>query len=418
MTVSVRKTTWLASLGAGLEYYDFVVYGMMVGTLNTLFFASDATWIALMKAFAIFAIGYVMRPIGGLLFGSIGDVFGRKKIFVFIMLLMALATFAIGLLPTYAQVGSLAPLLLVFFRLLQGISFGAELPGAITVVAEYADQKQISTYSGFVLSSTSIGAILASLLLYLLSNFFSKEQISLWAWRIPFLLGGFLAVANYFIRKYLQETPAFLKSSSKPLSLKEPLQRLFRSHFRQVLSGIGMTLAAASLIIFGIYQPTYLSTYFHYDLSDIYLSMSIGLVWSAISLPLCGHLADRWGRIKTFFGASLVFMIVALPLFGLLLGGSFKILLAFQIVLQTAISFLMASYFALLAAAFPTSARYTGVALCYNLAFAFMSFSPLLMTWLIQKTLFPLAAAGFLMFCLLLGLLSLLGLKKSQSTHL
>ena len=418
MTLSVRKATWLASLGAGLEYYDFVVYGMMVGTLNSLFFASGEAWVDLIKGFAVFAVGYLMRPIGGLLFGAIGDVFGRKKTFVTIMLLMALATFAIGLLPTYAQIGGTASFLLIILRLVQGVSFGAELPGAITVVAEYAHRQKSSTYSGFVLSSTSFGSILASALLFLLSTCFTKAEIAAWAWRIPFLLGGSLAVANYFIRKYLQETPEFAQlqqSRRQPASLKEPIQTLFRSHLSRVLSGMGMTLIVSGMVIFGLYQPTYLSTYFGYGLSDIYLSMSLGLVWSSCSLPVCGYLADRFGRVKTFFSATLAFTLLAIPLFSLLPLGSLKTLILFQVLLQTFISFLMASYFALLAASFPTSARYTGIALCYNTAFAAMGFSPLAMTWLIKKTSMPFAPVGFLIGAALISLASLWPLYRRQS---
>ncbi|MBF8263563.1 MAG: hypothetical protein HW387_1228 [Parachlamydiales bacterium] len=411
MTITARKATWLASLGAGLEYYDFIVYGMMVSYLNTLFFVSGEAWIDLMKGFAVFAVGYLARPFGGLLFGMIGDTFGRKETFVFIMLLMAIATFAVGLLPTYAQMGMTAAVLLIALRLLQGLSFGAELPGAITVVNEYADPKKTSIHSGFVISSVSLGSILASLILFILSKNIDKQQILDWGWRIPFLLGGLLALANYFIRKHLQETPAFANLQSRRPSaiLREPLIQLWKNHRLMLAIGISMTVLVASLVIFNLYLPTYLSLHFQYQMPDIYLAMTYGLIWSAISLPICGFLADRFGRMKIFLFTCIAFGLIVFPLFHLLTFGGMGALTIFMMVYQTAISFLMASYFPLLAAGFPVQVRYTGIALCYNFVYAIMGSAPIAITFLIEKTNTPTAAIWFLIACAAISIAGILG---------
>lgn len=418
MSNSAKKTTLLASVGAGLEYYDFIIYGMMSSTLSTLFFASDHPHVALLKTFGVFAVGYAIRPLGGILFGMIGDTHGRKSTFLSVMLLMALATMGIGLLPTYEQVGILAPCLLLLFRLMQGLSFGAELPGAVTVVSEHTKKERHGIYSGFVISSVSIGATLASFILYLLTQSVAQEQILSWGWRIPFLLGGGLAVANYFIRKHLQETPEFsrLQTSRSRPPLTEPLISLIRFHKRELVCGIFMTMALASLVIFSLYLPTYLSTHFGFLPQDIYLAMTGGMLWSAFSLPLCGWLSDRIGQVKTFMGTCLLFAFGVFGLFSLLRQEQWLSLLFFMMLYQTAISFLSVSYFAQLSSAFSTAVRFTGIALCYNVAYSAMSCAPMVITALIFATGSPTSALWFLIAFALLGVVAAFFLSKRSLT--
>lgn len=418
MSNTAKKTTLLASLGAGLEYYDFIIYGMMSSTLSTLFFSADSPHVALLKTFGVFAVGYAIRPLGGILFGMIGDTYGRKSTFLAVMLLMALATIGIGLLPTYGQVGIAAPCLLLFFRLAQGLSFGAELPGAVTVVSEHTKKQSHGIYSGFVISSVSIGATLASFILFLLSKSVGQEQILSWGWRIPFLLGGGLAVANYFIRKHLEETPQFSqlqKTRARP-ALKEPLLSLIRFNKTELVCGIFMTMALASLVIFSLYLPTYLTAHFAFASQDIYLAMTYGMLWSALSLPLCGWISDRLGQSKTFIGTCVLFVLGVFGLFSFLRQGQWGSLLLFMILYQTVISFLSVSYFALLSSAFSTAVRFTGIALCYNVAYSAMSCSPILITALIFTTNTPASAIWFLIAFALFGMTAAYVLSKRSLT--
>ncbi len=400
MSQQTKKVAFLTSLGAGLEYYDFIIYGMLAGTLSTLFFSSTASWIANMKAFAVFAIGYFIRPVGGILFGMIGDTFGRKKTFLSVMLLMAIATFCIGLLPTYSSIGVTATCLLIFLRILQGLSFGAELPGAITVMSEYSEQRKRSTYSSFVMSSVSIGSMLASFILYLLTQAVDKTQMQEWAWRIPFLMGGLLALVNYFIRKFVQETPEFILLQQKrpQTSIKEPIFKLIRHFKKEMFIGIIMTGFVSSLVIFYLYLPTYLSAHYGYAPKDIYLAMTWGLVWSALCMPISGYIADHFGRIKIFLGTCLGFSIFGFLLFQLLSLNNLAALIAFTIIYQTIICFIFVSYLALLSLSFPTEVRYTGIALCYNIAYSLMGCLPVVVTALIQQTNSPQLGIWILIF--------------------
>lgn len=388
MAKVARRAALLSSLGAGLEYYDFIIYGMMAEQLGTLFFAGEDLWLSQIKAFAIFAVGYLIRPFGGILFGLIGDTFGRKKTFLSVMLLMAVSTMLIGLLPTTSQIGVWAPCMLVLLRMIQGLSFGAELPGAITVVCEYAEKQKQSLYSSFVISSIAMGSMLASFVLFLLTKNMAREQILDWGWRIPFLLGGLLAIVNYFIRKHLQETPEFsrLQNERPRNSLKEPLVHLAQKYYCEVLLGIGMTWFVASLIIFSLYLPTYLTEHFRYSVSDVYQAMTWGMIWSALFMPIAGRIADSFSKTKILLATCLGFCCGAFALFNMLHQQSSAILILFMVLYQTVIAFLMVSYFPLLATVFPTEVRYTGIAACYNISYSIMGCVPIVITVLIKFT--------------------------------
>jgi len=387
-----KRVAFLTSIGAGLEYYDFVVYGMMASYLSALFFPESDQTLSLLKTFGVFAIGYIARPIGGAFFGMLGDFLGRKTSFLAVMFLMAIATFSIGLLPT----GFLGACLLVFLRLLQGLSFGAELPGAITVVAENVKREKRGAFLGALMSSVSLGAALASLVLYILSTYFTREEILAGAWRVPFLLGGILAAVSLWIRKHLSETPEFLEQKHTHKKLKEPLLSLLRNYPMQIFKGVGLTAFMSSLVIFAIYTPTYLKEYFHYESSTIYLATIWGLIWSAISVSLCGFIVDRIGKRRAQILTSLAFIVFGYFFFELLNGGTPTHLFIFMAIYQTFISFLTPSLFALLSEIFPTSVRYTGIALCYNITYSLMGCAPLALTYLLKATGNPSAAPLFL----------------------
>lgn len=413
MVQQAKKATFLASLGAGLEYYDFIIYGMMAGHLSSLFFTADEAWVAMLKTFGVFAIGYFIRPLGGIFFGTIGDAFGRKKTFLAVMLLMALSTLCMGLLPTYSQAGALAPCLLIFLRLLQGLSFGAELPGAITVVCEYAEKKNHGTHSGFVISSVSMGSLLASLVLYVMSQTSSTDQILSWGWRIPFILGGLLAVANYFIRKHLAETPEFSRhqKAQPTASIKAPLSLLLTKYKATVALGVGLTALQSGLVIFVLYMPSYLSQHFQFAPANIYLAITWSMIWSVLVLPIFGWLADRLGKTSIFVASCLVFVIGAFPLFSLLSAPTAWLVL-FMLLYQTVIAGLSVGYFPILAAAFPTQVRYTGIAACYNIAYALLGTSPLVLTALIEWTHTAYSAVWFLITLAIISAISCFKLSR------
>jgi len=398
----MKKTvTLFASVGSLLEYFDFVVYAMLSVYLGKLFFPSNDASVQLMHTFLIFALGYMIRPLGGILLGVFADYFGRKSIFLAIMLAMAIATLLIGSLPTYQQIGIAAPLLLIFFRLIQGLSFGAELPGAITILCENTPKSKHSAHCSFVISSTTIGSILASAMLFLIMKAFTEQEVLSFAWRIPFLFGGCLGILLFFFRKKYFNF-ATSNNNDTAQSLKQPIIEILKHHFGAVMLGIGAMLFPASLIIMNLYLPAYFSQYLNVDQSDIYLSMTISLLWAAIILPIVGYLADKFGKIRLFIIGALIFIFMSNTLLKYLLANNLTL---YMLLYQTFIAIAISSYLPVLTELFNTSSRYTGVSFCYNLAYTISALLPIFVSYLMKRFpqlfILPLCLSGVALLSLL-----------------
>ncbi len=371
----------LVSLGASLEYYDFVVYAMLSPYLNRAFFPDSQSEIPYLHTLGLFSVGYIARPFGGILFGSLGDRFGRRVTFVSVMLLMTLSTLLIGLLPTYSQIGAISGLLLILLRFFQGLSFGGELPGAITVVSEQTSPNKYGFHCGIIMSSVAFGSILASLVLQLLSRILTEEEILRWGWRCPFLFGGVLAIVSFAIRVSMQET----RSARKPGEHRIPIISLFKFHPLEVLLGSAIVLFPSALIVFMLYIPEYFSKYFNYALPDIYFSNTFSLLWAACCLPVFGLLSDRIGPTRILMATSFLFCLFIFPMFELVSEQSVACLALFLILIQTFIAALVTSYLPLLVTLFPESVRFTGIAFCYNIAYVLAGLTPGLFNFFLSK---------------------------------
>lgn len=373
----------LTSISAILEYYDFAIFALLANFISQHFFPSTAKHIADLATFSIFALGYFVRPLGGIIFGILGDHLGRKKTFLTSILLMAFSTFCMGLLPTYAQVGALAPLLFIFFRIVQGVSYGAELPGSLTFLIEHIAAKHRSTMVSIMISCITFGSAISSMVIFLCQKIFTPSAMQQFGWRVPFLLGGLLAIVGYLVRKKTTETPYFINLRERP---RFALLELLRHHLRSVIAGIGLIILPAAMIIFYISLPSFLSYGMHYESKYVYLLMTVGNLWTTLMLPLWGLLNDKFNRRKLLCVMSLIFMVSIYPLFMLLKLQSVIGLLLFVMFYQTLLAALAAGYFATLAENFPTSVRFTGTAFCYNFAHVIASLTPMMALALYQRT--------------------------------
>ena len=372
------KITFLISIGAGLEYYDFVIYSLMVTFISQQFFPGHNRVAALFAAFIVFALGYIARPLGGIVFGVMGDYFGRKNIFANTLLWMAVVAFLMGLVPTFAAWGLMATFLFGGLRILQGIIFGAEMPGALTLLSEHIETKKQGVHFGFMISSVGLGVSLGSLVIWGLTKILTDVQMISWGFRLPFLLGGVLALVGFYIRKHVPETPKFLalQDSKEKISFA-----MVRKHGWKMLNVMGILLFPSCLITLKLIFPVYLRDFYHFELSDIYLAMTCGYLWSAALLPVFGWFSDYIGRKFLIITGSLIMIVFIFPMFALLRAEARWTLFAFIIFCQTITALMAASYFVLLPQAFKTAIRYTGTAISHNATHMLAAMIPLVVNY-------------------------------------
>ena len=381
----ILRTVAVASIGGGLELYDFSIYVFFAPILAGLFFPQGNSSTAMLETFAIFAVGYFSRPLGGILFGHYGDKIGRRKGLIYTILLMALSTACIGLLPTYHSIGILAPLLLVMLRFLQGIAVGGDLPGAVTFVAEYASDHRRGLLCGFIYCGVNVGLLLASGIGALLTGLLTHEQLIAWGWRLGFILGIAVGAVGFYLRSKLADTPYFNRLEQKKSLLKVPLLQLFGESTKPVLQGIGLVwLFAAIIAQLFLYMPTYLNTVSQLKLTTALIMNSINILLFSICIPLVGHISDKVGRKPIIVGVALLFIVISYPLYTMINMPS----LIWQMIALNCFGLLAAGIVgvmpATLAELFPTNVRYSGIGVSYNIGFAiFASITPMVATVLL-----------------------------------
>jgi len=345
-----------------------------------LFFPQAEHFTGLIATFSIFTVGYFARPFGGILFGILGDRLGRKKVFSSSLLLMATTTFMMGVTPIFEEHRIISALLFLFLRIIQGISYGAELPVSITFLAEHSGRRERGKNCGLMVSSIGIGVLFGSFVMFVLTSALSDAEVISWGWRVPFILGGVLAVPAYFVRKYTQEPSCFKRCDQN----KNILSSLFKFYYKNIFLGLGITIFPACLVVLLLSLPSYLQHVLRYQASDIYLSITLGYVWSSLLIPVLGYFSDSIGRKYLLMGASATFLCFGNSLFTILNYNSFHALLIFILSINTIIAMAAACYFAMLAENFPTKFRCTGVALCYNVVYVIAASTPTLFNYILK----------------------------------
>lgn len=371
-----RKLVLITAIAAGLEYYDFIIYGLLSTYLAAIFFPQSNHFLANIQALLIFSLGYFARPIGALFFGWMGDHYGRKTSFLISMLCIALATFCIGLLPNYQTLGVISSLLLILLRLIQGLAYSAELPGVATFLTEHIQTKLKGLAFGLMYAGVSIGGATGTLLIYFITRSMNYSQMLSYGWRLPFLFGGVLAILNYFMRKKISESPLFLEYLKSSAARRNPLKQVFLKYYKNILLGTCITLFGACFIIFGVTMPNFLHQIYHYSLPEIYPAMTFGFALSVFLLPCFGVLAEKIGKPKLLIITALFVIITSALFFNLLKTETLAALFFFIIFYHLTTSSLANSYLLTLTELFPVGVRFSGVAICYNLAFSLASLTP------------------------------------------
>lgn len=377
-----RKVVLLSSMGGLLEFYDFTIYGLFAGYFAHQFFPAHDEFISIIASYSVFVVGYVVRPVGGIIFSHIGDAIGRKTVLIMTMVLMGVASVGIALLPTYEQIGIYAPALMLLFRLIQGLAIGGELPSMIVYVSESMPDKRAQGMGG-IFSGTVAGLIPGMLINLAIVKFLTPEAINSYGWRIPFLVGGLLCFIAYRVRRELHESIAF-KKVHKHESL--PFAELLQHHLGKVMIGAGLvSIMATPIILAIIFMPTYLTKIVKADPTAVSQAVLIATFISVASIYIMGKLLNTQNLFKLSY-ISLVGLLLSAVICYSMIAMNLNLIIALAIfaVFQ---GFLVTIPPIFLSHLFPIEVRLTGVALSYNISFVlFGGVTPIVVTSMIEKT--------------------------------
>ena len=394
-----------AVIGNALEWYDFVVYGFLTVIISRLFFPADSEYASLLLTMATFGVGFFMRPVGGIVIGMYADRKGRKAALQLIIGLMTLSMAIIAFAPPYAAIGIAAPLLMVFARLLQGFATGGEFASATSFLVEMAPPGRRGFYGSLQMVGQSLAALSGAVAGALVTRGLAPEQIDSWGWRLPFIFGLLIGPVGIYIRKYLDETDAFLESrqaSTGSGAYKFSLMRNARS----IAVSFGLVICGTiSFYVVLVYMPTFAKTQLGIPLADAFVAQVIGLICLTLVTPLSGTLSDRIGRKPILMAAAIAYFVLLYPLFDWVHSAPGLMRLT---LMQAALCSLVGLYFGAISTAlaeqFPTRVRSTGLAIGYNFAvMLFGGFAQFIVTWLIRETGSPIAPAYYVMFGAVVG---------------
>ncbi|SFV32684.1 metabolite-proton symporter [Devosia crocina] len=382
---SARRVLAASMIGTTIEFFDFYIYATAaVIVFPQLFFPAADANSALLSSLATFAIAFIARPIGAAFFGHFGDKVGRKATLVAALLTMGISTVLIGVLPTYEQIGIIAPLLLALCRLGQGLGLGGEWGGAVLLATENAPEGKRAWYGMFPQLGAPVGFFFATTIFLVLAHFLGDEQFMSWGWRVPFLASAGLVIFGLFIRLKIAETPEFAKAIEKSERVEVPFLDVFRSHKLSLLLGTMAALATFVLFyIMTVFSLSYGTGALGYSREEFLILQMVGVLFFGLFIPLAAVLADRFGMRRVMIGVSIGIALFGLVLAPLLGSGNVVGVLGFLCIGFALMGMTYGPLGTALAAPFPTAVRYTGASLTFNLGGIFgASFAPYIATWL------------------------------------
>ncbi|BES83442.1 MFS transporter [Pectobacterium araliae] len=399
------KTLSLAALGGALEFYDFIIFVFFAAVIGDLFFPPDIPeWLRQVQTFGIFAAGYLARPLGGIIMAHFGDKSGRKKMFSLSILLMALPTLAMGLLPTYEAIGIAAPLLLLLMRVLQGAAIGGEVPGAWVFVAEHVPRARIGFACGTLTAGLTMGILLGSLIATLLNTVLTPEQMSGGGWRLPFFIGGVFGLVAMYLRRWLQETPIFMEmQTQKKLAEELPLKSVVLNHKRAVVVSMLLTwLLSACIVVVILMAPTYLQKVHGIPAALALQANCLATIALMVGCVSAGLLVDRFGASKLFIVGSLSLAVCSWFFYTSAASSTTLLFVSYAIVglsvgVVGGVPYVMVR-------AFPAAVRFSGISFSYNVSYAiFGGLTPVFVTLIMKAT--PMAPAFYVLTLAAVGLL-------------
>lgn len=406
----LNRVVLASVVGSFVEWFEFSVYGYLAAVLGKVFFPTGSPSVQLIASLAAFAIAFFARPFGGVVFGSLGDRYGRKQVLTVTIVMMAFATFAIGLIPSYGTIGLAAPVLLVLMRLAQGISAGGEASGAAIFVAEYCRDRNRTALTSWIEVGCMGGFFFGASVSAVLTFFFTADQIQGWAWRLPFLLALPLGAVGLYIRHFLEETPAF-EAMRQAQEHREQAgwRELFATHVPALLQSSGIIIVTnVTLFVVVTYLPTYLVSALKLDVATGFRLTLGPQLFLICAIPILGVIADRIGRKRMMLIGTLMVAVCAVPCFHMLTDGTAGTRIVALGVLNLCLAALLSCVYAKTPALFDASVRFKGMALSYNVSVSlFAGTAPMINAWLIQRTGSNFVPAYYLIAAAVLGALAL-----------
>lgn len=384
----LRKVLLATGIGHFVEWFDFGLYGTLAAIIGLQFFQSSSHSVALLSSFAVFGAGFIMRPLGGLFFGSLGDRKGRQKVLATVILLTSGATFVMGLLPTYHQIGITATVLLVITRLVQGFAAGGESSGATTYLAEYAPTARRGYFTCWIDNFGFMAFVVGSGLVFLLTAALGESTMNDWGWRIPFLIAGPLGWVGLYLRRHLEDSPEFLEAMKSGQIETAPLRKAVTTAWRALLFCVGfVVIKAVGHWTLQTFMPSYLATELHFSKLNAYAITTIGLFSVAVLVPFMGYLSDKYGRKPLMLAGCAGFILLSYPAMMIMANGDVLSAVLAMVMLGAFIAAFDGACTAAMAELFPTNVRYGGLSIAYNFAVAFFGgITPWFSAWLITST--------------------------------
>lgn len=416
MTADGRNVRHIAAVAIGnaLEWYDFAIYGYVAVTISKLFFPPATGWTPLLATFGLFAVSYVVRPVGGILLGHYADQYGRKALLVFVIGLMSVASAMIAAAPTYQMIGIAAPSLILVARILQGFSAGGVFGSATAFLVEHAPPKNRGLYGSWQFSGQGAAIMLSGVVGMFVTQYLDPDQLESWGWRLPFLFGLVVGPIGVYIRFKLSETPEFLEEQSRGNDSRSVIRVIATCKYN-VLIGLGLVVGGtAAFYVLFVFMPTYSVKVLHLGSAAAFLAPVAAGTTVATCCPLMGLISDRIGRWPMMTAAALTFLVVVYPGFRWLQVAPSGTTL---VILELGFGFLFAAYAgpggATIAALYPVHGRATAMAIAYNVGVAvFGGGAPIIVTWLIARTGDPIAPAYYVMTGVFISVLALAAMRS------
>uniref|UniRef100_A0A9E8CUA3 MFS transporter n=1 Tax=Bosea sp. NBC_00436 TaxID=2969620 RepID=A0A9E8CUA3_9HYPH len=408
-----RRAIIATVTGNGLEWFDFTVYSYFSITLSKVFFPTGNDLSSLLLAVATFGVGFVMRPVGGIILGIYADKVGRKSALTLTIAMMAVGTLLIAVTPSYESIGIAAPCIIVFARLLQGFSAGGEMGTAGAFLTEHAPERRRCYFASWILSSIGVAILLGAASGAAVTLALDATTVELWGWRLPFLFGSLIGPVGYYLRKHLDETPVFAARSKADRS--PPLFSLLSRHFKEIAAGFSLSvLWTVAVYVLLFYMPTYAAFALHRPQSEGFVAGIVGGLAMACAAPLAGILADRYGSRTVLLLSAFLILVLAWPMFKYInLVPGIASLTIFQILFGALTGAYTGPILGTFARLFPSDVLSTSVSVAYNFAVTiFGGFASFFVTWLIAQTGSNMAPALYVMAA---AAISLLGVAMIRS---